>query len=102
MKFSPIIVVAGEPRSVFLELFFKIYKSKFINKYKRPLLLIASKKLVLQQMMMLGYKIKVRDIAESEINKKNLNNKKINLINVDYQYKNKFNFKTKKYISKCF
>jgi len=102
MKFSPIILVAGEPHSVFLELFFKIYKSKFIKKYKRPLLLISSKKLVLKQMMMLGYKIKIKDITESEINKKNLNNQKINLINVDYEYKNKFNYKTKKYITKCF
>ena len=102
MKSSPIIIVAGDPQSVFLELFFKTYKSKIIKKYKRPLLLIASKKLVLNQMKMLGYNIKILDINEKEISKSLKNNNKINLINVDFEYEKKFNLKTKKYITKCF
>ena len=39
---EPIIIVAGEPNSVFLEIFFKAIEK---NKYKRPLIIIVSKKL---------------------------------------------------------
>lgn len=47
MKNSPIIIVAGDPRSVFLEIFFKSIKYK---NYKSPLILICSKKILLQHM----------------------------------------------------
>ena len=45
MNYRPIIIVAGEPNSIFFELFFKIIKKKI----KSPLILIASKKLLLNQ-----------------------------------------------------
>tara|TARA_Y100000590_G_scaffold467121_1_gene644875 strand:- start:1046 stop:2023 length:978 start_codon:yes stop_codon:yes gene_type:complete len=102
MKFRPIILVAGEPKSVFLELLFKIYKSNFFKTYKRPIVLVASKQLILKQMKILNYKIKITDIYEKEINRKHLNNKSINLINIDFEYNYKFNYKTKKYITNCF
>tara|TARA_A100000164_G_C21438969_1_gene554546 strand:+ start:435 stop:605 length:171 start_codon:yes stop_codon:yes gene_type:complete len=47
MNYKPIIIVAGEPKSVFLEIFFKSLK---FNKYKSPLILICSKKLLENQM----------------------------------------------------
>tara|TARA_B100000579_G_scaffold417969_1_gene415056 strand:+ start:21 stop:998 length:978 start_codon:yes stop_codon:yes gene_type:complete len=102
MKSNPIIIVAGEPNSIFLEIFFKIYKSNFLKNYKFPLLLIASKSLVLKQMKMLKFNIKIKDVEEKELNKKLLNNKQINLINVDFKYTKKFTNKTKRYISSCF
>ena len=40
---KPIIIVAGEPYSVFLEIFFNIFGSTFIKKYKTP---IISKKVI--------------------------------------------------------
>ena len=43
MNKEPIIIVAGEPNSIFLEIFFKSIKS---NKFKCPLVLIVSKKLL--------------------------------------------------------
>ena len=43
LKIKPIIIVAGEPNSIFLEIFFKSIKNK---NYKKPLIIIASKKLV--------------------------------------------------------
>ena len=55
MKNKPIIIVAGEPYSIFIELFIKVYNSKLIKTYNRPLILIASKKLILNQMNILGY-----------------------------------------------
>ena len=39
MNFKPILLVAGEPNSIFLEILFKIFKTK---KLKNPLILIAS------------------------------------------------------------
>ena len=43
MKNKPIIVVNGEPNSIFLEIFFKSIKRK---KFKSPIILITSLKLL--------------------------------------------------------
>ena len=43
MNNKPIIVIAGEPYSVFLEIFFKTLKSKEIKLIKSPIIIIASK-----------------------------------------------------------
>ena len=40
MKNNNILVVAGEPKSIFLEIFFKAIKLK---KYKSPIILICNK-----------------------------------------------------------
>ena len=47
MNYKPIIIVAGEPNSIFLEIFFKALKYK---KYKSPILLICSLKILNLQM----------------------------------------------------
>ena len=102
MKIEPIVIIAGEPNSIFLEIFFKSLKS---NKYKRPLILIVSKKLLISQMDSLGYQYKINIINIKKKLDKNLDNKKINILDVDYNFtypfekiSNKSNF----YISKCF
>ena len=48
MKNKPIIIVAGEPYSTFLEIFFKSLKSKVIKKF--PIIMIASKQNLVGQM----------------------------------------------------
>ena len=53
MKYKPIIIVAGEPNSIFLEIFFKAIKK---YKTKHPLILIASYNLLKLQMKKLNYK----------------------------------------------
>jgi len=84
---EPIIIVAGEPSSVFLEIFFKSLKFK---KYASPLVIIASKKLLQDQMKKLGFFFKI-NLIDKNFNKfDKLNNKKINLINVEYKFKNSF------------
>ena len=102
MKIEPIVIIAGEPNSIFLEIFFKSLKS---NKYKKPLILIVSKKLLISQMDSLGYQYKINIINIKKKLDKNLDNKKINILDVDYNFtypfekiSNKSNF----YISKCF
>ena len=52
MSYKPILIVAGEPNSIFLEIFFKSIRA---NHYKSPLIIIVSKKLLEQQMQKLGF-----------------------------------------------
>ena len=80
MNFKPIIIVAGEPNSVFLELYFKTLKK---NKFKSPLILIASKKILQQHMKKLNFKKKLNLINYKNIQNYELDNKSINLINVE-------------------
>ncbi len=101
-NFKPIIIVAGDPKSVFLELFFKTLK-KF---KKNQIILIANKRLIMDQLKLLkmSYSIQTLNI-EKEINYRSLDNKKINLIDVPLIYKNFENIKlknTNRYIKKCF
>ena len=65
MNFNPILIVSGEPNSVFLELFFKVFNN---NKIKSPIILISSKKLLNLQMKKLGFKNKIRLINISKLN----------------------------------
>lgn len=102
MKYKPILIVAGEPNSVFLEIFFKALKYK---KYKSPIILIASKKLLLLQMKKLNFKININFLNPAILNSYHLTNKSINLINVDYNIKNAFKKISKKsysYIAESF
>ena len=55
MKNKPILIVAGEPKSVFFEILFKSYKS---YKIKSPLIVIASKNLLLSQIKKFKFKKK--------------------------------------------
>ena len=81
MNYNPILIVSGEPNSVFLEIFFKVQKKyKIIN----PVILISSNKLLSMQMQKLKFKKKIKLLNPSKLNEYNLDNKTINLINVDY------------------
>ena len=84
---EPIIIVGGEPNSVFLEIFFKSLKT---NIYKSPLIIIISKKLLQEQMKKLDFYFKINDIDKELKDFSKLTNKKINLINVDYKFKKCF------------
>jgi len=102
MKIRPILIVAGEPNSIFLEIFFKTFKKKIIYK---PIILIVSKNLFVKQMKQLGFNYKINIINEKNINFNKINNKKINIINVTYKFKNcfeKITDKSNKYLTKCF
>ena len=87
---KPILIVAGEPYSVFLEIYFKSLKKKKIKHLKNPIILICSKDLLLKQMKKLKYNYKIKELSKTNLNLKNLNNKKINLINVNFKFKKTF------------
>ena len=102
MVYKPIIIVAGEPNSIFSEIFFKSLKSK---KFKSPIILIASQRLIEHQMQKLGVNRKIRLINFSTLKNYRLNNKKINLINVNFNQKKPFDIissKSNNYIKKSF
>ena len=63
MKLNTIIIVAGEPYSTFLEIFFKVFKTNLYKKYKHPIILIGSKKIVEMQMKKLNFLQKNRVIT---------------------------------------
>ena len=58
MSLKPLIIVAGEPYSIFSEIFLKLYNKK-IRKLKTPVILIVSKKLFEKQMLKLKYSFKL-------------------------------------------
>ena len=67
MKDKPIIIVAGEPNSVFLEIYLKGFKK---NRFKKANILILSKKLLLSQMKFFKYNFKVNTINKDQIDYK--------------------------------
>ena len=102
MNKEPIIIVAGEPNSIFLEIFFKSIKTGI---YKSPLIIIVSKKLLQKQMKKLGFFYEINTIDKNFDKFKKLDNKKINLIDVKYNFKKSFekiSNKSNNYIKETF
>ena len=100
MNTEVILIVAGEPYSIFSEILFKS-----LNKVKsqRPIVLIASKNLFKKQMKKLGYKFNFKeidgDLSKLIVNRKNI----INIIDVDFNYSkifDKISNRSNKYINK--
>ena len=81
MNYKPILIVQGEPNSIFLEIFFKSIKFK---KYKNPLILICSLRLLKFHMKKLKFKKKIRLINFLDFNKTKLDNNFINIIDIKY------------------
>ena len=102
MNYKPILIVHGEPNSIFLEIFFKSIKYK---KFKSPLVLICSHKILKFQMKKLKFKMDIKIINPSLLEEIKLNNKTINII--DIKYNKNINFqkisnKSNDYIKDCF
>tara|TARA_B100001059_G_scaffold175860_1_gene176234 strand:+ start:190 stop:1149 length:960 start_codon:yes stop_codon:yes gene_type:complete len=101
VNYKPIIIVPGEPNSIFFELFFKVIKKKI----KSPIILIASEKLIKKQAKILKEKINFSITDESSIIKKKNNLNKINLIDVNFNQTtgfSKITTKSNHYIASCF
>jgi len=103
VKNKPILIVLGQPNSIFSELLFKVFKNELPKKLNRPLLLIGSEKLLQSQMKALKYSAKIKKVKFSKNTK--LNNKNINIIDVEYNFKktfDKISNDSGKYINNCF
>ena len=99
MNIEFILIVLGEPNSVFSEIIGKYFKK---NKYgNKKIVIIGNKNLLINQLKTLKYSILVNQIDDLKYAKK----KKINIINVNYNYKKTFSKITKNsasYIERCF
>ena len=92
MNFKPILIVPGEKKSIFFEIFFKSIKSK---KIICPLILICDKKILSDEVKRYNFKQKIEIINYNDIFEKKLLNKKIYIINIS-------NRKSKTYVQECF
>ena len=102
MNYKPILIVWGEPNSIFSEILIKTISN---YKSKKPLLLIGSKKLLFKQLSKL--KLDKYNKLFNDINNKKiiLKRNKVNLININYKFDKPFekiSIKSNKYIKKCF
>ena len=101
MNRKPIIIVPGEPNSIFLEIYLKIIKK---NTIKSPIILICSQTLLTLQMKKLRFNYKINIVEQNNILSQ-LKKKEINLLNVNYNPKKAFekiSSKSNVYIENCF
>ena len=101
MSSKIILVVLGEPNSIFSEVLFKYFKSKIFLQNNKKIVLIGSKNLLKKQMELLKYDFYLNEITEV---RKALS-KKINIIDINYEFKSAFgkiNNSSNNYIEKSF
>ena len=105
MKNSPLLIVLGEPNSIFSEILFKAYKKKIIQRFNRPIVIIGSENLLKLQMKFLKYSIKIQRINIFDLKSSKLNKKYLNIVNVDYKFNKvftKISNNSNNYINNCF
>ena len=102
MNNKPIVIVWGEPNSVFSEIFIKSIKK---YEFKNSIILIGSYKLFLHQAKKLKLNFNEKLINKIDQNLKNLKRNKINFLNVNFEYIKPFGVisnKSSEYINECF
>ncbi len=92
MNIKPILIIPGQTKSIFFEIFFKSIKN---NKFKDSIILISSLRLLKSQMKKFNFKKKIRLIDLEKLKSYKLNNNSINIINVPITIH-------KNYIQNCF
>ena len=102
MNSKPILIVCGEPNSIFSEIL-----AKSLKKYqsKKPIILIGSYHLMSLQLKRLKFKVKINRIELKNELLKNVKLAKINIIDINYNFKKIFepiSLKSNKYINECF
>ena len=101
MNIKTILIVLGEPNSIFSEILFKYFSSKKFKENKKKIVLVGSKSLLTNQMKKLKYKLLLNEIKNIKLSKIN----KINIIDINYNFKKAFNKitdKSNEYIKNCF
>jgi len=101
MNFKPIIVLGGEPHSIFWEIFIKALKYK---KYKSPIILIGSFKLLKFYAKKLNYNLNVKILKNHSVEIKDIEKNRLNIIDIKF-IKNKSKKKlvsTNNFIKKTF
>ncbi len=102
MSFNPILIVGGEPNSIFFEIFFK---SIIKIKNKNPIILIGSKNILKKQMENLNYNFNINLIDQKSLTNTKISKTNINLIDIEYNQKTAFkkiSGKSNNYINNSF
>ncbi|MDA9752003.1 4-hydroxythreonine-4-phosphate dehydrogenase PdxA [Candidatus Pelagibacter sp.] len=94
MNINHILVVITEPKSVFLEILIRYFKSSSFKKNKKKISIVGNISLIRREIKKNNYKIKINEILDISESKKNV----INIINI----KTKNKIKISSYISDCF
>ncbi len=101
MNFNKILIVLGEPNSVFSEVLFKYFNSKSFKKNKSTIILVGNKRLIFKQMRKLRYDFYINKINHIE----KAREQTINLIDIDYKFEkpfSKISSSSSKYIERSF
>ncbi len=102
MNSKPILIVCGEPNSIFSELLAKSFRK---YQSKKPIILIGSYHLICLQLKKMKLKAKLNRIELENDSLKNVNLDKINIIDINYNFTKVFepiSSKSNKYINECF
>ena len=97
MTIEHVLVVTAEPKSVFLEIFFKYLKSKNKRKKIKKITLIGNKEIIQKEARINNYKKNFREI----VNINEAINDKVNIINIKINKQDKKNY-ISSYISDSF
>ena len=92
MNFSPILIIPGEKKSIFFEIFFKSLK---LNSFLSPLILICDKKNLNKEIQRYKFNKNIEQIKLDRIYSKKFVKKKIYLIDVK-------NINSNTYVHNCF
>ena len=101
MKINNILIVLGEPQSIFSEILFKYFNSREFLKNKKKIILIGNMRLLEKQMKKLKFNLNFKLINNIDEAKNN----RLNIINVNYNNKkifSKISSDSRKYITNCF
>tara|TARA_B100000963_G_scaffold342481_1_gene343368 strand:- start:357 stop:1313 length:957 start_codon:yes stop_codon:yes gene_type:complete len=94
MNINHVLIVITEPKSVFLEILLKYFKSYNFKKNKKKISIVGNISLIKKEIKKNNYKIKINEILDITKSKKNF----INIINIEIKNK----LKISGYISNCF
>ena len=94
MNINHILVVITEPKSIFLEILIKYFKSSNFKKNKKKISIVGNIPLIKKEIKKNNYKIKINEILDITKSKKSF----INIININIKNK----LKISNYISECF
>ena len=101
MKINNVLIILGEPQSIFSEILFKYFSSRNFFNNKKKVILLGSVKLFQKQMKKLKFNLnlnRIKNINEAQIHE-------INIINIDYNSKkiySNISSNSTRYISNCF
>ena len=98
MKSKSVVIVCGDPKSIFNEILIKALKNKILKNIKFPLVIIGSKKLLEKELKRFNVKINLQNFDNQKSLRKNI----IYNIDIPIDFKNLSLAKKNSYIKKSF